>query len=76
MLFGPEQRKQLKLASRVGAVGIELALAVVIGLYAGRWLDEKLGTAPWLATVGFVLGIAAGFKTLWTIARTTNLDDL
>jgi len=75
-LIGPEGREQIKVAGRVGAIGLELAIAVVIGYFGGRWLDGKLGTAPWLMWIGLAFGLAAGFRSLYRLARRTNLDKL
>jgi F0F1-type ATP synthase assembly protein I len=41
-------------------LGIQLALTVVIFFFVGRWLDEKLDTAPWLMLAGLLAGIAGG----------------
>lgn len=66
---GSDRGKQLKTFARVGALGIELAASTVIGLLGGRWLDGKLGTEPWLSIVGLVLGVIAGFKSLYQTAK-------
>jgi F0F1-type ATP synthase assembly protein I len=42
-------------------LGFELVVPIVIGAFGGRWLDERLGTTPWLVVVGSLLGIGAGF---------------
>ena len=42
-------------------IGLELAAAVLLGFWAGYWLDKKLGTAPWLMLAGAAGGMAAGF---------------
>jgi F0F1-type ATP synthase assembly protein I len=34
-------------------------------LWIGKWLDGKLGTAPWLLIVGAFVGAAAGFYSLY-----------
>jgi F0F1-type ATP synthase assembly protein I len=52
--------RSLKLSS----VGIELALSVLIGLFAGRWVDRRLGSDPWLMILGLSLGFAAGLRSL------------
>ena len=39
-----------------------MAIAVVIGTLGGSWLDQRLGTRPWLALLGILFGVAAGFR--------------
>lgn len=67
MLFGTERRRQIRQASRIGAVGLEMAIATLIGALGGGWLDERFSTRPWLTTAGLVLGIAAGFRGLFRV---------
>jgi F0F1-type ATP synthase assembly protein I len=55
-------------------VGLEFALSLLVGLLGGRWLDAKLGTAPWLAIVGFGFGAAAGFRAIYRAAQAANRD--
>jgi ATP synthase protein I len=76
MLLSPDQRKQLKIAGRVGAIGIEIVIATLVGYAGGLWLDGKLGTSPYLKLVGLVLGILAGFKGLFDLTKKIKLDDL
>ena len=47
-----------------GAVGFQLAISVVAGLYLGKWGDKKLGTDPWLMILGVALGAVVGFYNL------------
>ena len=42
-------------------LGLQLALAVVVFFFLGRWLDQWLGTSPWLMMAGLAVGIAGGF---------------
>ena len=44
------------------SVGLELGLSVAIGLLIGWWLDQHLGTTPWLMLLWLVLGSIAGFR--------------
>jgi ATP synthase protein I len=46
------------------SVGLELGLSVVFGVLFGRWLDGKLGTAPWLMIAFLALGLVAGFRSM------------
>ncbi|MCD6351372.1 MAG: AtpZ/AtpI family protein [Armatimonadetes bacterium] len=52
--------KVLDLAS----LGIVMGVCVGIGMGAGLLLDRRLGTEPWLAVVGLILGSVAAFKQL------------
>lgn len=56
----------------VSSVGIEFALAVVIGWAAGHYLDAKFGTDPYLMLLFLVFGVAAGFKALVRVAKETR----
>ena len=51
-------------ALSASSVGLELGIAVVVGLLFGMWLDGKAGTSPWLMLVFLVLGLVAGFRNL------------
>lgn len=44
------------------SIGLELGLSVAIGLLVGWWLDQHLGTQPWLMLLWLVFGLAAGFR--------------
>ncbi len=41
-------------------LGIQLAAAIVVFFFVGRWLDEKFDTSPWLALLGAAVGIVGG----------------
>lgn len=71
---GPGRKwgEQLRLAS----VGLMLAISVGIGTLGGWWLDDYLGTEPWLTVVGVVLGSAAGFyELIREVNRRSDSDD-
>jgi ATP synthase protein I len=71
-LLDPEAKQQLRTAGTVGAIGIEMALATVVGYFGGRWLDGQFGTAPWLMWIGLAFGIVAGFRGLYRIVKKTK----
>ena len=72
LLLGPEGRKQLKTLGSVGTIGLELAISIYVGFYGGKWLDQQLGTDPWLRWFGLFVGLAAGFRALYRVARQTQ----
>jgi F0F1-type ATP synthase assembly protein I len=48
-------------------VGIQFPVAIAIGYFWGKWLDDHLGTFPWMTGVFALFGIAAGFVNLFRI---------
>ncbi|MDH3205345.1 MAG: AtpZ/AtpI family protein [Gemmatimonadota bacterium] len=46
-------------------LGLSFALAVLLFLGLGAWVDSKLGTAPFLLVLGAFIGAAAGFYSLY-----------
>ncbi len=48
----------------VGHVGAMFPVAIGLGFMGGYWLDGRLGTAPWLALLGFGLGVVAAIRNL------------
>jgi hypothetical protein len=67
------QTKGMKSFGRYGSVGFELLISIAIGYYGGRWIDGKLGT-HWIAFVGFLLGVYAGFRALFKTAKMMQKD--
>jgi ATP synthase protein I len=43
-------------------IGVSLLVTTLIGVLAGYWLDQRLGTVPVFVLVGFIAG--AGLGTL------------
>jgi F0F1-type ATP synthase assembly protein I len=53
-----------------------LAISVVAFFFLGRWLDEKLDTAPWLMIAGAGIGIAGGMaKFIMTVSALGRKED-
>lgn len=57
-----------------GTLGLEFVLSVVLGLYGGRWLDQKFGTEGGFAVGGLVLGVVVGFRSIWRVAKQAERD--
>lgn len=62
-------KQEWKGVGRYGTVGLELVLSVIVGLFAGQFLDRRFHTAPWLMLVGLGYGIAAGVRGLYRAAQ-------
>jgi F0F1-type ATP synthase assembly protein I len=60
---------------RYGSVGIELVVSVVLGYYAGHWLDGKWGGGRgWLTAIGSIVGVYAGFRAIFSAASHMQAD--
>ncbi len=59
---------------RYSAVGLEMGIAVALGYGSGWWLDRRFGTEPYLMILMLLLGIAAGFKGVISVARIAMRD--
>ena len=46
-----------------------MVAASFIGLYIGIYLDEWLGSKPWMTIIWLVIGIAAGFRNIFIMTR-------
>lgn len=47
------------------ALGVQFAASILLFLFLGRWLDRRLGTAPWLLIVGVFAGAGASFFSIY-----------
>ncbi len=58
-----------RVAGQTGAVGIEVAVAILIGYFGGQYLDSKFHSTPWLKWIGLGAGIGAAVKALVRVTR-------
>ncbi len=58
-----------KQAGRLSAVGLEMGIAVTIGIVGGGYLDDRFGTKPVLFWVGFAVGLGAAVKAVVDAVR-------
>ncbi|RDU37490.1 hypothetical protein DRW41_06495 [Neobacillus piezotolerans] len=47
----------------------QLAGSVLVGIFAGRWIDGKAGTAPLFLIIGLFLGLAAGIYAMLRLVK-------
>lgn len=55
----------------LGMTGIEMVIPAIAGFY----LDEWLGTTPWITIIAAVLGFAAGLAHLIAILKQKERDE-
>lgn len=55
--------------------GIQLALTMVVPVLVGFWLDDRLGTFPWLLITGVVFGMLSAGWTIYKLVYELELED-
>ena len=48
-------------------IGVQFVAVLLAFLFLGKWLDERLGTSPWLLMIGVFLGF--GLSLLYIYRR-------
>ena len=61
--------------ARLTSLGLMLGVYVVLGALVGYYLDRKLKTEPWGTIIGMLLGIAAGFFEVITMALKAEREE-
>ena len=57
-------------------VGIQFAVAIIAFLYAGQWLDNRVGTRGVFTIIGVFVGATAAFYSMYRkIAAAQKQDD-
>ena len=59
----------LQLIGQLSSIGMSFVFALVLGFGGGYWLDNVLGTKPWLSFIGFFLGLAAGVLNVYRVLQ-------
>lgn len=62
------QEKKLGDAGQFLTLGLQLAIAVVVFFFIGRWLDGEFETTPLFTLIGAGLGIAGGLVKFFRVA--------
>jgi F0F1-type ATP synthase assembly protein I len=59
-------------AAKYAGLGVQLAAAILVFVFAGQWLDKKLGTQALFTILGAFLGFGG---TMWSLIRRLNKDN-
>lgn len=74
MAGNPKVKKVFDQVSRYASVGLELGFSVAIGIVSGYYLDQWLGTSPWLTIFLLLCGVAAGFKRIYLVLKSLERE--
>lgn len=70
-----QDNQGLKGVGQILSAGMTMAASVVAGYFGGNWLDGYFGTKPWLTIIMFLLGTAAGLKSLYDLTFPKKGED-
>ena len=56
------------------AILSQLVGSVLIGVFTGMWLDEKIGTAPFFMIICLFIGITAGVWQCFRLSANSNQE--
>ena len=74
LVIVPKHSKSpLAYAGWVGKIASGLIAPILTGFFLGNYLDQLLGSAPWITLLLLMLGVCAGFGWLYRIS--TRGDD-
>ena len=60
-----EDRRFAASAGMYAGVGLQFAIAIVLFLFLGRWLDARMGTKGIFTIAGVFVGAGAGFYSMY-----------
>jgi ATP synthase protein I len=52
-------------ASDLAGIGLQFAISIVLFVFAGQWLDRRLGTGPLFLIVGVFVGAGGAFYSMY-----------
>jgi ATP synthase protein I len=70
--MAPPSPTTWQLIGQLSTIGMSFVFALVMGFGAGYWLDNTLGTRPWLTFIGFFFGVAAGVLNVYRVMKLSN----
>lgn len=70
--MAPPSPSTWQLIGQLSTIGMSFVFALVLGFGAGYWLDNTLGTRPWLTFIGFFFGVAAGVLNVYRVMKLSN----
>ncbi len=60
-----EEKRSAPGASDLAGVGLQFAVSILLFVFAGQWLDRRLGTGPLFLILGVFLGAGGSFYSMY-----------
>ncbi len=54
-------------AALFSEIGISLLVTTLVGVLAGYWIDQQLGTVPIFVIIGFLVGAGSGSVMIYRL---------
>lgn len=54
----------------ISQIGISMVIPIGMGLYIGKWLDDRLGTGPIFLFIFIIMGVVSSFMSLFKLTQT------
>jgi len=70
---GSNRRSAVSGAEFAG-IGLQFALTILVFVFAGVWLDRRLGTSPWLLLICVFAGAGGGFFSMYRRVTAAQRD--
>jgi len=74
MAVEEDKKKLYKKVVRYSTIGLEMGFSVAIGVAIGYFLDRFFKTGPWLTLIFLILGVIAGFRSLFSLMKSVDKD--
>ncbi|MFZ3170998.1 MAG: AtpZ/AtpI family protein [Carboxydocellales bacterium] len=65
--MAPKDWENVKALGSVFSLAGSIAAGVLIGYWIGSFIDKKLHTDPWFTIIMVIIGVGAGFKSVYDI---------
>lgn len=62
-------------ASDLAGFGLQFAGSIILFVFAGQWLDRRLGTAPLFLIIGAFLGAGGSFYSMYRKLMASQKND-
>jgi F0F1-type ATP synthase assembly protein I len=62
-------------ASDFAGIGLQFAVSIILFVFAGQWVDRRLGTGPLFLILGMFLGAGGAFYSMYRKLMAAQKED-